>query len=88
MKTDAGVYVPGHGPSGDRTLPENFRRYLETLYNTVKKYYDEGMSDFEMKDRVAAALNEYSGWDGFDDQLGKHISIAYLQIEAAEFQDF
>ena len=43
------------------------------------------MSDFEMKDQVASQLSEFSSWSGFDEQLGKHISITYLQIEEAEF---
>jgi len=85
METASKTYVPGHGPTGDAGVPEAFRRYLEILYTSVKKYYDEGLSDFEMKDQVAAALGAYAGWSGFDEQLGKHISITYLQIEEADF---
>jgi hypothetical protein len=43
------------------------------------------MSDFEMKPQVAEALKDYADWSGFDEQIGKHISLAYLQIEEAEF---
>ena len=85
MATGSSTYVPGHGLSGDAGVPEAFRRYLEILYTTVKKLYDEGLSDFEMKDQVTDALSAYTHWSGFDEQLGKHISLAYLQIEAAEF---
>ncbi len=85
METGSKTYVPGHGPTGDVGVPKTFQRYLEILYTTVKKYYDEGLSDFEMKDQVADALSAYVDWSGFDEQLGKHISIAYLQIEAADF---
>ncbi|VAW76271.1 MBL-fold metallo-hydrolase superfamily [hydrothermal vent metagenome] len=85
QETGSKFYVPGHGPTGDVNVPINFCRYLETLYATVKKYYNEGLSDFEMKDKVAAQLTEYSDWSGFDVQLGKHISLAYLQIEEADF---
>lgn len=84
-ETNSKTYIPGHGPSGDDSVPETFCRYLETLYSSVKQYYDDGLSDFEMKDQVAAQLNEFSGWSGFNEELGKHISLAYLQIEAAEF---
>jgi len=38
-----------------------------------------------MKPKVAAALKDYADWSGFDAELGKHISLAYLQIEEAEF---
>ncbi len=85
METGSKRYVPGHGPTGDATVPETFRRYLEILHTTVKKYYNEGLSDYAMKDKVAKALADYAGWSGFEEQLGKHISLAYLQIEEAEF---
>lgn len=86
METGSRHYVPGHGPTGDRSVPETFQRYLEILYTSVKKYYDEGLSDYAMKPQVAEALGDYADWSGFDEQLGKHISLAYLQIEEAEFE--
>lgn len=85
LETNTTVYVPGHGPTGDKTVPERFRSCLEILYSSVKRYYDEGMSDFEMKPQVAEALKDYAHWSGFDAELGKHISLAYLQIEETEF---
>ncbi len=85
METGSKTYVPGHGPTGDDGVPKVFQRYLEILYTTVQKYYDEGLSDFEMKDKVAEALSEYSDWSGFDEQLGRHVSVAYLQVEEAAF---
>ena len=83
METGSKVYVPGHGPTGDASVPKVYQRYLEILYTTVQKYYDEGLSDFEMKEPVAEALSEYAGWSGFDEQLGRHISVTYLQVEEA-----
>ncbi len=85
LETGAKIYVPGHGRSGDSSVPDRFRRYLTTLYQAVLKYYDEGLSDFEMKDQVAAELADFAHWSGFDEQLGRHISITYLQVEEAEF---
>ena len=85
LETNSSVYIPGHGRSGDKSVPEGFRTYLKTLYSTVKRYYEEGLSDFEMKPQVAEALKDYAGWSGFQEELGKHISLAYLQIEEAEF---
>jgi glyoxylase-like metal-dependent hydrolase (beta-lactamase superfamily II) len=84
-ETGSKTYVPGHGLSGDESVPKAFCRYLDTLYTAVKQYYDEGLSDFEMKDQVAEQLSAFSSWSGFNEELGKHISLAYLQIEAAEF---
>ncbi|MFQ5642224.1 MAG: MBL fold metallo-hydrolase [Thiogranum sp.] len=85
METGSKTYVPGHGPTGDVKVPQTFQRYLEILYATVKKYYDEGLSDFEMKEQVTEALGAYANWSGFDEQLGRHISLAWLQIEEADF---
>ncbi|TCK16962.1 glyoxylase-like metal-dependent hydrolase (beta-lactamase superfamily II) [Thiogranum longum] len=86
METGAKIYVPGHGPTGDASVPEKFQYYLKTLYSTVKKYYDDGVSDYAMKGKVVEALDAYSEWSGFEKQVGKHVSLAYLQIEEAEFQ--
>ncbi len=85
LATGAEIFVPGHGPSGDRRVVEDYRRYLATLYAAVKTYYDQGLSDFEMKPRVAEALAAFRGWRDFDEELGRHISLAYLEIEAESF---
>lgn len=85
LKTGVENYVPGHGKSGGAEVVEASLVYLDTVYTTVKKLYEEGLSDFEMKDQVAKALKPYSGWLNFDEQLGKHISFAYLEIEEADF---
>lgn len=85
LKTGAKRYVPGHGKSGGPEVVDSCITYLSTVYNTVKKLYEEGLSDFEMKDQVVEALKAFSGWINFEEQVGKHISFAYLEIEEAEF---
>jgi glyoxylase-like metal-dependent hydrolase (beta-lactamase superfamily II) len=79
------IYVPGHGPTGGREIPEATKRFLEILYQSVQRHYDEGLADFEMRDQVAEELSEFSGWSGFD-QIGRLISYVYQQVEAAEFE--
>ena len=79
------VYVPGHGPTGGHEIPEATKRFLETLYASVQNYYDEGLSDFEMRGKVVADLKEFSDWSGFD-RIGRLISFVYQQVEAAEFE--
>ena len=79
-------YVPGHGPSGGAEVIRPFCNYLQVLYNKVTELYEEGQSDFEMKDAVVAALPEYHDWPGFKDEVGKHISLALLEIEQSEFE--
>jgi glyoxylase-like metal-dependent hydrolase (beta-lactamase superfamily II) len=79
-------FVPGHGPGGDRKIIEDYRNYIVTLYDTVKALYEEGLSDFEMKDKVVAKLSAYKQWSMFEDSVGKHISLAILEAEKAAFE--
>ena len=79
-------YVPGHGPTGDVKVAELQREYFDTLYSLVVKYNEEGLEDFEMKSKIEAALVKFKNWTGFEDQLGKHISLAKLEAEKAEFE--
>jgi glyoxylase-like metal-dependent hydrolase (beta-lactamase superfamily II) len=85
LKTGARHFVPGHGPSNGRAVAEGYRDYLRALYASVKKYYAQGLSDFDMKPKVAAELARFQAWKDFEDQLGRHISLAYLQAEAEAF---
>jgi glyoxylase-like metal-dependent hydrolase (beta-lactamase superfamily II) len=79
------VVVPGHGKTGGVELLDSYQTYLATLYKNVSKYFEEDMSDFEMKPIIHDELAEYHDWSGYEDELGKHISGAYLEIEAAAF---
>ena len=79
------VVVPGHGKTGGTELLDNYQDYLSTLYSQVSKYFDEDLSDFEMKPLIHKELADYHDWSGYEDELGKHISGAYLEVEAAAF---
>jgi glyoxylase-like metal-dependent hydrolase (beta-lactamase superfamily II) len=81
----AEVVVPGHGLTGGPEIISANLEYVSTLRQTVAELYDEGLSDFEMKDPVAERLSAYQDWAGFNDELGRHISLAYLEIEAEAF---
>ena len=85
LKLPVDTYVPGHGPTGGREIPEATKRFLEVFYESVQTYYDEGLADFEMRDKVVADLKEFSDWSGYDG-IGRLISFVYQQIEAAEFE--
>jgi len=86
IKLGARVYVPGHGPTGNVQIVKKFRTYLSTIYETVRLLVDEGLSDFEMKPKVVAKLKAYQNWNGFKDQIGKHVSLAMLEAEKAAFE--
>ena len=79
------IVVPGHGKTGGPEIMDAYKDYLSTLYTNVNRYFEEDMTDFEMKPKIHDALTEFHGWSGYDEELGKHISRAYLEIEAAAF---
>jgi len=85
MKLPVDIFVPGHGTSGGRRIPERALQFLQTIYGSVKRSYHAGLKDYEMRDRVAKDLSDFSNWFGMD-QLGRLISYVYLQVEEAEFR--
>lgn len=81
----AQVYVPGHGNTGDRTVIERFQWMLETVFETVKEEYENGLSDFEMKPIIEEKLKANGPWADLDTALGKFVSLAYLEVESDSF---
>lgn len=84
-KVQSSVLVPGHGKTGGWEIVDNYRDYLSGLYTLVVELLDEGLSDFEMKPKAEDRLQRFKAWKGFDDELGKHLSLAYLEAEANAF---
>lgn len=82
---DIKIYIPGHGPSGDASMIGRYREFIVTLKNEVKKYYDQGLTDFEMKPKVVKALKEYKDWSSMDESIGRLINLAYLEVENESF---
>lgn len=78
------LYIPGHGPTGDRSLVLESLRFQEKLYSAVTKYFQQGLSDFEMKEPIQRELSEYKDWNGLD-ALGQVINRIYLEVEADSF---
>ena len=77
-------FIPGHGNSGGRDVVEGALDFIKTLRASVKKYYEEGQADFEMRDKVLADLDAYKDWHGFD-ELGRAISFVFLEVESDDF---
>ena len=86
IKIPAKHFVPGHGKTSDVNIVRQFRNYVATVYSQAAHYYDEGLSDFEMKPLVVKKLKAFHNWVGFDDEIGRHISLAVLEAEAAAFE--
>lgn len=81
LDLDAKIYVPGHGKTGDRTFVTEQKAYFDILMTEVRRMYDEGKSDFEMKPVIASKLKAYKNWAEFETNLGPMISLAILEIE-------
>lgn len=85
LELDAKTYVPGHGISGGKEVVVPFMNYLKIINVEVAKYYEAGMTDFEMKPKILLKLEKYFKWSGFNDEMGKHISLAVLEYERDSF---
>jgi glyoxylase-like metal-dependent hydrolase (beta-lactamase superfamily II) len=81
LALNAKLYVPGHGKSGDRKLVEEQKAWFAILLPEVRRLYDEGKTDFEMKPVIADKLKAYQNWAEWDANLGPMISLAILEVE-------
>lgn len=84
INLEAEYYIPGRGSPSGVELPKRALRFLRALYGGVQKYYDEGLSDFEITEKLKAELSEYNQWYSFD-RLGGVVSQMYLQVEEENF---
>jgi glyoxylase-like metal-dependent hydrolase (beta-lactamase superfamily II) len=82
----ADVYVPGHGPTTlGSSSAQLYRDYLSLLYEQTERWYEEGLTDFEIKDKIRPAFKQWEHWEGFNEEFGRHVSLIYLEIEEASF---
>jgi len=79
------VVVPGHGQTSDVSAIEKTRQLHGQMFESIAAQFDEGLSDFEMKDSVVEQLSEFSDWSGFEQGIGRMISLGYLEIEENSF---
>lgn len=81
LALNARLYVPGHGRTGDREFVAEQKTWFDILIPEVRRMYDEGMSDFEMKPVLVDKLKAYKKWAEWDTNLGPQISLAILEAE-------
>ncbi len=79
------LVVPGHGKTGNISIIRQNKSFYSTLYQTIEKYFEEGLPDFEIKDIVVERLVEFTGWAGFKEGIGRMVSIGYLEVEQDSF---
>lgn len=81
-------HILGHGPHDDKSICDDMQTFCEVIYNNAATYYDEGLSDFEMKPKIMAdpfMKNTASKWPGYEHTIGKFIAGAVVEVEANLF---
>jgi len=81
-------YVLGHGPHDNASICDDMKVFCENIYDSALAYYDEGLSDFEMKPKIMAQpfmKDVASQWPGYERTIGNFISLAVAEAEANLF---
>jgi len=77
--------IPGHGPVTDKSGMEYMINYVKLLHKEVEKYFNEDLSDFEMKDKLD--VGDYRTMSGFKDRFGINVNRMYLEVEENSFSN-
>lgn len=82
---EAKTWVPGHGPTGDTTMVKAYRDYLQAVYSSAEKAFNDDLDSSDVKAISLQATQQYKDWAGYNDELGPQGAQAYMEVEAAEF---
>ena len=82
---DASTWVPGHGPTGDATILKAYRDYLQAVYASAEKAFNDDLDSSDVKAISIKATTQYKNWSGYDEELGPQGAQAFMEVEAAEF---
>lgn len=88
IKIGAKSYISGHGKHDDVSLCKDMKHFCEVLYGEVSKHYDNGLTDYEMKEeiimhpQIRASARQ---WPGFNESIGKYIAVAVAEVESNLF---
>ena len=82
---EAKTWIPGHGPTGDATMVKAYRDYLQAVYSSAEKAFNDDLDSSDVKAISLQATQQYKDWAGYNDELGPQGAQAYMEVEAAEF---
>jgi glyoxylase-like metal-dependent hydrolase (beta-lactamase superfamily II) len=85
MESNAKTWIPGHGPTGDKSIVSTYREYLQAVYAAAKEAFSNDMDSSDVKAISVNTTTKYKDWSGYDEELGPHGAQAYMEVEAAEF---
>ena len=85
MEFDVEKVVPGHGPTGGKEVLAAFHNYLQAIYQAAERAVEDDLEPYEVKAELLPKMSSYHEWSGFEDEFGRHISLAILEAEDANF---
>jgi len=77
-------FIPMHGKHEDVQLIKDGKDFMDIIYTKAGEYYEEGLSDFEMKPKIMAEpfMKEVaSQWPGYESTIGKFVVVAIQEYE-------
>lgn len=85
LENPAQTYVPGHGPTGDRAMVEDYLNYLTQVYQAAQKTFADNLDSSDVIAITEETTAAYKDWADYDSMLGPHGAQAYSEVEASEF---
>ncbi len=85
LDSKANIFVPGHGPTGDKTMVKVYLDYLTKIYKAAQKAFEEDLDSSDVITITRETTAAYKDWSGYEDEIGPHGAQAYSEVEAAEF---
>jgi glyoxylase-like metal-dependent hydrolase (beta-lactamase superfamily II) len=85
LDSKAKIFVPGHGPTGDKTMVKVYLDYLTKIYEAAQKAFEEDLDSSDVITITRETTAAYKDWSGYEDEIGPHGAQAYSEVEAAEF---
>lgn len=84
-ESNAKTWIPGHGPTGDKSIVSTYRGYLQAVYAAAEQAFNNDMDSSDVKAISVKTTADYKDWAGYNEELGPHGAQAYMEVEAAEF---
>ena len=85
LENNITTYVPGHGPTGDKAMVEEYLNYLMQIYLAAQKAFEEDLDSSDVLTITKETTAAYKDWQGYNDLLGPQGAQAYAEVEEAEF---
>ncbi len=79
-------YLPGHGRTAGPEAASEYLEYLRRVYAAAAAGIEEGMQYYEVKEVLRPRMAAWADWPGFEEEFGRHVSLASLEAEQAAFE--